>query len=99
MSATQEVSDPLVARLHAAEAQTAEQINGIDLEQPVDVDQVLGADRDPGPEPPYVCEEIDTKKADAATDAKPLTRIFHANRPESAFRVRMRAGWLAGVQS
>jgi len=62
MSGVPEPRDPLVARLDAAEANAAEQINGIDLEQPVDLAQVLGAGRDPGPEPSYVREEIDAKQ-------------------------------------
>src|SRR5438132_2831970 len=63
MTAIREMSDPLVARLDATEASAAEQINGVDLEQPVDVDLVLGADRDPGPEPDFVRDEIDGKQA------------------------------------
>jgi RecA-family ATPase len=60
---TQDATDPLVARLQSAEAYAVGQMNGVDLEQPVDLGLVLGADRDPGPEPDFVREEIDGKRA------------------------------------
>jgi hypothetical protein len=61
MSSTQESIDPLVARLDAAEANAAEQVNGIDVDHPVDLDQVLGNGHEPGPEPAYVRDYFEAK--------------------------------------
>jgi len=58
----------LVDVLHAAGAHAAELTNGVDLEQPVDLDLVRGADHDPGPEPDFVREEIDAAAASTASE-------------------------------